>query len=751
MESVFDDVLWVGSGPITAGRAILTTGLEKRDSYACPTPKRMRSQDVPCGWSVFAWLHYGHDLSDYVGVSVTIVSAERDALAKATSVLVFVGVGSYVAYRVLLGLNAVDIFHALLFYVEPLWCTAKRSEESSEHELNGSSVHSFSSEEQSTIVKVSSSSSSSVGNDGLERRTGDGNEAVFNCDLTVRSAEPNVSANLAQSLPVSCHSSPICSRQFRSCSRNSSSSFLNGSCGSRLSSTPFLWDYEWTPFSDHPLSHAKRRSTSSGLSPRKRALLSSNGLYCCSDFSSEHSQVYSRDPSEWSEMVELKQVGEGTIAEFDQLQRDIVELRSEMETFKTDCDRYVEDRQATLGDLRSMYRSVPPTSDSGSPQPDAKCLSPSSSSVNMVMMASCDSICTCRPTSVLCPSCGTHIPTSRCRGCASDVDAPSAVQGSYHSFISAGVVPSVCSSSGDVAAMGASFVDSCISSFDENCFGSFSCSSPGPVGPLPKMKSFDLEHGSPTSPMVRVLSSSATWLLVDLNNFLCKNVAHTLSLNHVTCQLIHRRALQRVFLPSGGQLNIIQAVLYYIYLQTALPLTDALTNSLNVFLNWFSRCNLPHGVLTASCIQSLAALESWLQQGKNEEAEIGTREFEAKLPLYETATKVLIAWNVLIRHSSVVSEEGIGSSHSVMCDQSESTSIFVNTLQKPAEDFSYTEIETLAKMLNVIIEVFDLTADVPRLLIRYPNVQSVYHDYDEGYSHCLPLLSVVPCNYLPVF
>ncbi|KFD69043.1 hypothetical protein M514_11555 [Trichuris suis] len=703
----------------------------------------MCSPDVPCtGWSVVARLHYGEDLSDYVGFSVAVFDLDLDALAKATSILVFVGVGSYVAYRVLLGtLNTVDLLQAFLFYVETQWYSSKKSD-TSEYEVNGNSVHSSSGEAQPTVVKVISSNCSSV--EALaEGKSG----ANLNCDLTVAARpERNGSSNVAQSLTLSCHSSPLHSRHFRSCSRNSSVSFLNDSSGSCLSSTPFLWDYEWAAFADHPPSIAKRRSTSSGLSPRKRALLSSNGLCSYSDFSSDHSQVYSRDPSEWSEIVESKLVGESTIAQFDQLQGDIVELRSEMETFKSDCDRYMVDRQTTLSNLKSLYWSVPPaSSDSGSSLPDVECPSPSSSSTNMIMMASCDSVCTCRPSSssVLCPSCGTQIPTSRCRGCSADVAMPSAIQDSYHSFISTDLVPSVCSTSGgDVAAMGASFIDSCISSFDDNCLASLSCSSSAAVGRLPKVKSLDVEHASRLPP--------ANWILVDLNDFLCKHTADSLKLSHVTCQLIHKRAMQQVFVPFASQLNIVQAILYHMCLARRRPLADAFTNSIKGFMNWFAQCDLPEGVMTASCMQSLAATESWLGQMEHEEVESGVRNFEANLSLYETALKVLIACNVLIRHSSIVSEEEPDSSHGVLCDQSETTSIFVNTLQKSAEDFSYTEIASLAKILNVTVEVFELYADLPRLLVRYPNAQSADGGHEDDYSRCLPLLSVVPCNYFPV-
>ncbi|KRZ69833.1 hypothetical protein T10_8659, partial [Trichinella papuae] len=700
-----------------------------------------------CSWSVLAWLQCGPSSVELLGFAVAVNQQQQQgSFAKTSSLFLFIGIGTYVAYRIWFKLHTVGLIET--------FCCSLRKHLSNVIEKHADDANTTSdqstvaeiSEEQATIVKLFSSRSSvssGIKNGDVVQQDSE-SSAVQLCkidDSSLPAPRPSRCSGGGCAVPACLLSSPNTSRTGRSESCNSSSSLINGSVSRQ--SCQYIWDDEFDQCSP-----AKRGKSSTSISPRQgggMVVVRPADEACISDNSSDVSHLFSRDPSEWSEVVALKAIGQCTLAELDKLHEHVSALRSDVESLDFDCTQYAENRQNVEMDLRHMYCSVTlaTESESTSAQVDdgSSC------------QKSASSLAQSEPTVLACcPKCGTCLTTPEQ---AADSQL---MTDSLQTMISADMTSTTVSSTR------ALLLDSCFfSSLEESGL------SPHPqrsesepeddhsvhvLQPSLEQHSPLTESHTETVGHHRVVCYFNNVLLLDLRSFLSQH--HVLSrtvLDYIVNELIQVRQVHNVLVPYGRSMNIIQACLYHICIFQTAAVSGAVAKSIQNFQAWFANCCSEQQRVCSASLQCLGALQNWLNLIGKYEYRNHINQFESNLAEFELAVKILVAWEVLLYHSSVIiNEEADHSLRSqqqfATLDDSEATNIFANLLEKPVEDFSDTEIAVLARLFSITLEIFkSYASDQSEIWTTHPQQVTTT---TAAVANRLLVLSVVPSTFYPV-
>ncbi|KRY35326.1 hypothetical protein T01_6418 [Trichinella spiralis] len=662
--------------------------------------------------------------------TVAVMLCFRDLLIpaepKTSSLFLFIGIGTYVAYRIWFKLHPVDL-------IETFCCSLKKHlsnviekhADNANTTVNDQSTVAEISEEQATAVKLFSSRSSisaGIKSGDVVQRGSESSSTVQLCkidDSSLPAPRPSRCSGGGCAVPACLLSSPNNSRTGRSESCNSSSSLINGSASRQ--SCQYIWDDEFDQCSP-----AKRGKSSTSISPRQgggMVVVRPADEACFSDNSSDVSHLFSRDPSEWSEVVALKAIGQCTLAELDKLHEHVTALRSDVESLDFDCTQYAENRQNVEMDLRHMYCSVTLATESestGAQMDDASYSGGGSS-----CQKSASSLAQSEPTVLACcPKCGTCLTTPEQ---AADSQL---MTDSLQTMISADMT------STSVSSTRALLLDSCFfSSLEESGLSPHaqrSESEPEEDHSVPATVSEPQSPSeSPTETVGhhRVACYFNNVLLLDLRSFLSQHhVVSRAVLDYIVNELIQVRQVHNVLVPYGRSMNIIQACLYHICIFQTAAVSGAVAKSIQNFKAWFANCCSEQQRVCSASLQCLGALQNWLNLIGKYEYRNHINQFESHLAEFELAVKILVAWEVLLYHSSVIIEEandGSGSQQQqqfATLDDSEATNIFANLLEKPVEDFSDTEIAVLARLFSITLEIFKsyASADQSEIWTTHP-------------------------------
>ncbi|KRX57975.1 hypothetical protein T09_9684 [Trichinella sp. T9] len=707
-------------------------------------------------WSVLAWLQCGPSSVELLGFAVAVNQQQQyqqGSFAKTSSLFLFIGIGTYVAYRIWFKLHPVDLIETFCCSLRKhLSNVIEKHADNANTTVNDQSTVAEISEEQATAVKLFSSRSSisaGIKSGDVVQRGSESSSTVQLCkidDSSLPAPRPSRCSGGGCAVPACLLSSPNNSRTGRSESCNSSSSLINGSASRQ--SCQYIWDDEFDQCSP-----AKRGKSSTSISPRQgtgMAVVRPADEACFSDNSSDVSHLFSRDPSEWSEVVALKTIGQCTLAELDKLHEHVTALRSDVESLDFDCTQYAENRQNVEMDLRHMYCSVTLATESestGAQMDDASYSGGGSS-----CQKSTSSLAQSEPTVLACcPKCGTCLTTPEQ---AADSQL---MTDSLQTMISADMT------STSVSSTRALLLDSCFfSSLEESGLSPHahrSESEPEEVHSVPATVSEPQSPSeSPTETVGhhRVACYFNNVLLLDLRSFLSQHhVVSRTVLDYIVNELIQVRQVHNVLVPYGRSMNIIQACLYHICIFQTAAVSGAVAKSIQNFQAWFANCCSEQQRVCSTSLQCLGALQNWLNLIGKYEYRNHINQFESHLAEFELAVKILVAWEVLLYHSSVIIEEANDGSGSQQqqpfgtLDDSEATNIFANLLEKPVEDFSDTEIAVLARLFSITLEIFKSYASADQSEIWTTHPQQVTTT-TAAVANRLLVLSVVPSTFYPV-
>ncbi|KRZ25901.1 hypothetical protein T4B_11366 [Trichinella pseudospiralis] len=710
-----------------------------------------------CSWSVLAWLQCGSSSVELLGFAVAVNQQQQQgSFAKTSSLFLFIGIGTYVAYQIWFKLHTVGLIETFCCSLRKHLSNVIEKHTDDANTTSDQSTVAEISEEQATIVKLfsrRSSVSSGINKNGDVVQQGSESSAVQLCkidDNSLPAPRPSRCSGGGCAVTACLLSSPNTSRTGRSESCNSSSSLINGSVSRQ--SCQYIWDDEFDQCSP-----AKRGKSSTCISPRQggggMVVVRPADEACISDNSSDVSHLFSRDPSEWSEVVALKAIGQCTLAELDKLHEHVSALRNDVESLDFDCTQYAENRQNVEMDLRHMYCSVTLATESESTSAQ---LDDAYSRGGSSCQKSASSLAQSEPTVLACcPKCGTCLTTPEQ---AADSQL---MTDSLQTMISADMT------STSVSSTRALLLDSCFfSSLEESGLSPHPQRSESEPEDDHSVSASALQpsseqHSPPTESHTghvghyRIVSYFNNVLLLDLRSFLSQHhVVSRTVLDYIVNELIQVRQVHNVLVPYGRSMNIIQACLYHTCIFQTAAVGGAVAKSIQNFQAWFANCCSEQQRVCSASLQCLGALQNWLNLIGKYEYRNHINQFESNLAEFELAVKILVAWEVLLYHSSVILIEE--ADHSLRSqqqfdtlDDSEATNIFANLLEKPVEDFSDTEIAVLTRLFSITLEIFkSYASDQSEIWTTHP--QQVTTTTAAAAVNRLLVLSVVPSTFYPV-